>query len=244
MIKHPTAVPVVTIDGPSGSGKGTLSQLLAQNLNYHLLDSGALYRLVALAARDQGVDPHTEAAVAQVAATLDVHFDVSGEALCVRLEGRDVTTAIRSEEISRLASVVAAHPQVREALLQRQRDFRQAPGLVADGRDMGTVVFPDAQVKIFLTASAQARAERRYKQLEERGEPVDMAQLVEDIQARDQRDRERAVSPLKPADDALILDSTDMSIGQVLAAMMSYVAKSGQHSSAQQAPAGTDQARL
>lgn len=223
MTNHQTAVPVVTIDGPSGSGKGTLSQLLAQNLKYHLLDSGALYRLVALAASRQGVDPQSQDEVAIVAATLDVQFDVSGEAMCVRLEGQDVTTAIRSEEISRLASVVAAHPLVREALLQRQRDFWRGPGLVADGRDMGTVVFPDAQVKIFLTASAHARAERRYKQLEERGERVDMAQLVEDIQARDQRDRERAVSPLKPAEDAIILDSTEMSIGQVLAAMLSYV---------------------
>ena len=229
MINHHTAVPVVTIDGPSGSGKGTLSQLLAQNLNYYLLDSGALYRLVALAANGQGVDPQAQDEVAIVAATLDAQFDVSGEAICVRLEGRDVTTAIRTEEVSRLASVVAAHPLVREALLQRQRGFRRAPGLVADGRDMGTVVFPDAQVKIFLTASAEARAERRYKQLQERGERVDMAQLVEDIQARDQRDRERPVSPLKPAEDAIILDSTDMRIGQVLAAMLSYVAGGGRN---------------
>lgn len=232
MTNHPTAVQVVTIDGPSGSGKGTLSQLLAQNLNYHLLDSGALYRLVALAASRQGVDPQAQDEVAIVAATLDVQFDVSGDAMCVRLEGRDVTTAIRTEEISRLASVVAAHPLVRDALLQRQRDFRRAPGLVADGRDMGTVVFPGAQVKIFLTASAQARAERRYKQLQERGEWVDMTQLVEDIEARDRRDRERAVSPLKPADDAIILDSTEMSIGQVLAAMLSYVAGEGRHNAA------------
>jgi CMP/dCMP kinase len=220
---HNNAAQVVTIDGPSGSGKGTLSQLLAQNLNYHLLDSGALYRLVALAAISQGVDPQVQEQVAELAGNLDVRFDISGDTMTIRLSGRDVTTAIRTEEVSRVASVVAAHPLVREALLQRQRDFRQAPGLVADGRDMGTIVFPDAEVKIFLTASPEARAERRYKQLQERGEWVNMDQLVADIRERDQRDSERSVSPLKPAEDAFILDSTEMSIGQVLAAMLARV---------------------
>ncbi|MDQ2078055.1 (d)CMP kinase [Marinimicrobium sp. ABcell2] len=223
MNSHNSLAQVVTIDGPSGSGKGTLSQLLAQNLNFHLLDSGALYRLVALAAISQGVDPQAQDKVAELAANLDVEFDVSGKDMRIRLAGRDVTAAIRTEEVSRVASIVAALPPVRNALLQRQRDFRQAPGLVADGRDMGTMVFPDAEVKIFLTASPEARAERRYKQLQERGEWVDMAQLVEDIRTRDQRDSERSVSPLKPADDAYILDSTDMSIGQVLAAMLARV---------------------
>lgn len=220
---------VIAIDGPSGSGKGTLSQLLAKKIGFHLLDSGALYRLVALAALKQGVNIQDERQIEQVAAQLDVRFDITDESTRILLSGEDVTSAIRNEIISMNASVVAAYPGVREALLKRQRDFRQLPGLVADGRDMGTTVFPDADIKIFLTASAEARAQRRYKQLVEKGESVDMNALIKDIQERDERDSKRTVSPLKPAADAILLDSTQMTIEEVLEAMLSLV-KGAKHS--------------
>ncbi|HSX83779.1 MAG TPA: (d)CMP kinase [Cellvibrio sp.] len=220
---------VIAIDGPSGSGKGTLSQLLAKKIGFHLLDSGALYRLVALAALKQDVNIQDERQVEQVAAQLDVRFDITDESTRILLNGEDVTSAIRNEIISMNASVVAAYPGVREALLKRQRDFRQLPGLVADGRDMGTTVFPDADIKIFLTASAEARAQRRYKQLVEKGESVDMNALIKDIQERDERDSKRTVSPLKPAADAILLDSTQMTIEEVLEAMLSLV-KGAKHS--------------
>lgn len=215
---------VIAIDGPSGSGKGTLSQLLAKKLGFHLLDSGALYRLVALAALKQHIDIHNQSEVAVVAASLDVRFDTNANATRIFLGSEDVTAAIRSETISMNASIIAAYPAVREALLARQRAFCQEPGLVADGRDMGTNVFPDAEVKIFLTASAEARAQRRYKQLLEKGESVDMDKLVKDIQQRDERDSSRAISPLKPASDAVVLDSTQMTIDDVLETILSVVA--------------------
>lgn len=214
---------VITVDGPSGSGKGTLSQLLAKKIGYHLLDSGALYRLVALATLKQRIDIQDQQAVEKVAAQLDVHFDTAGDQTRVLLSNEDVTNAIRSETISKSASVVAAYPGVRAALLKRQRDFRQLPGLVADGRDMGTTVFPDADLKIFLTASAEARAQRRYRQLTEKGETVDLDGLIKDIQERDERDSNRTVSPLKPAPDAVLLDSTQMTIQEVLEAMLNLV---------------------
>lgn len=220
---------VITIDGPSGSGKGTLSQLLAKKLGFHLLDSGALYRLVALAMVKRGVDPQDQNKVAAIAAELGARFDSTGEATCIYLEDEDVTQAIRSEVISMNASLVAAYPAVREALLTRQREFRQHPGLVADGRDMGTTVFPDAPIKIFLTASAEARAKRRYQQLIEKGESVDMKSLIKDIQERDERDSQRTVSPLKPAVDAIVLDSTQMSIGGVLETMLAFVKAKTSH---------------
>ncbi|MET0355772.1 MAG: (d)CMP kinase [Cellvibrio sp.] len=216
-------VVVITIDGPSGAGKGTLSQLVARHLKYHLLDSGALYRLVALSAHKLNSNLQDEDAIAEIAKALAVKFDVAGDATRILLQDEDVTHAIRDENVSMSASVVAAYPKVRAALLQRQRDFAQAPGLVADGRDMGTTVFPNAQVKIFLTASAEARAERRYKQLVQKGAVVDMAELVRDIKARDERDTQRETSPLKPADDALVLDSTLMTIDQVLNAILNSV---------------------
>ncbi len=222
MATHGTPT-VITIDGPSGSGKGTLSQLLAKKIGFHLLDSGALYRLVALAALKQDVNIQDEQQVEKVAAQLDVRFDITAEHTRILLSDEDVTRAIRSEIISMNASVVAAYPGVREALLKRQRDFRQLPGLVADGRDMGTTVFPDADIKIFLTASAEARAQRRYKQLVEKGESVDIDALIKDIQERDERDSKRTVSPLKPAADAILLDSTQMTIEEVLEAMLNLV---------------------
>lgn len=218
-----SSVVIITIDGPSGAGKGTLSQLVAKHLGYHLLDSGALYRLVALSAHKLNVNFQDEQAVADVASQLQVKFDVTGDTTRILLANEDVTDAIRHETVSMNASVVAAYPKVRAALLQRQKDFAQAPGLVADGRDMGTTVFPHAQVKIYLTASAEARAERRYKQLQQKGTEVNMAELVADIKARDDRDTQRATSPLKPADDAVILDSTSMSIEQVLNTILAQV---------------------
>lgn len=215
---------VITIDGPSGSGKGTLSQMLARHLGYHLLDSGALYRLVALAAMKKGIDLNNEEVVGQVALGLDVIFSLENdESAQILLEGVTVTDAIRQEAVSMAASKVAAYPSVRAALLERQRAFAVAPGLIADGRDMGTTVFPAAQVKLFLTASAEARAERRYKQLCIKGESVSMAELVRDIRERDERDSNRAVSPLKPAGDAVIIDSTAMTIDEVFTKMLAAI---------------------
>ncbi len=214
---------VVTIDGPSGSGKGTLSQLLAKKLGFNLLDSGALYRLTALASVQKKIDLDDVDAVADVALNLHIRFDVSGDKTVIFLEGHNVTDAIRAESISMAASKVAAYQPVRSALLARQSAFAAAPGLIADGRDMGTVVFPNADVKLFLTASAEARAERRYKQLTAKGEQVDKALLVKEIQERDDRDTHRSVSPLVPAQDALIVDSTDMTIEQVFNLMLEKI---------------------
>lgn len=212
------AVPVLAIDGPSGSGKGTLAQMLARQLGWHLLDSGALYRIVGLAAVEQGVDLDDEAKLVCVAEHLDVQFAATnpGEPAAVLLNGRDISNAVRSEQAGYYASRVAVFNRVRQALQGRQRAFARAPGLVADGRDMGTEVFPDAPLKIFLTASAEERARRRYKQLMNKGESVTLAALLEDIQARDRRDSERAVAPLRPADDAVVIDSTHLDIAQVV----------------------------
>lgn len=218
-------ITLVTIDGPSGSGKGTLSQLLAKQLGFHLLDSGALYRITALAALQKNIDLDNVEAVADVALNLQIRFDVSGDKTIIFLEDKNVTDAIRAEPISMAASKVAAYQPVRSALLARQRAFATAPGLIADGRDMGTVVFPNAPVKLFLTASAEARAERRYKQLIAKGETVDKSILVKEIQERDDRDTKRSVSPLVPASDAVIVDSTSMSIEQVFDFMLNTIQK-------------------
>ncbi len=208
--------PVVTIDGPVGSGKGTIATRLAQRLGWHFLDSGALYRLVALRALSLGLDLSHEPALRELALTLDCRFDFNGEDTIVWLENEDVSRALRREETSAAASRVASIAAVREALVARQRAFQQPPGLVADGRDMGTVIFPAAPLKLFLTASAQARAERRYKQLKGKGESVNLPRLLRDLQARDERDSSRAVAPLRPATGAKIIDSTEMTVDQVL----------------------------
>ena len=210
-------VPVMTIDGPSGSGKGTVSRAAARALGWTLLDSGALYRLVALAGRRAGVQLDDETGLARLAETADIAFGSTGSGgEVVRLDGKDVTSAIRTEEAGNDASKVAALPGVRAALLERQRRFAVPPGLVADGRDMGTVVFPRAEVKIFLTASAAERASRRYKQLKEKGVAANLAALSLEIAERDLRDSTRAASPLVASADAVLLDTTGMSVDTVV----------------------------
>lgn len=219
----PHEAAVITIDGPSGSGKGTLSRLLAEKLGWHFLDSGAIYRVLALAAIHHHIDPEDEDAVQPLAAHLDVQFctDEQGEVRII-LEGENVSSAIRTEEVGMTASKVAALPRVREALLRRQRAFRDAPGLVADGRDMGTVVFPQAKVKIFLTANAEVRAQRRYLQLKNKGFDVKIGDLLSDIKARDERDTNRAAAPLVAAEDSLMIDCSEKDITQVLDEVYQY----------------------
>jgi cytidylate kinase len=223
------AAPVIAVDGPSGVGKGTLSRLLALRLGFHLLDSGALYRLVALGAEQQSVPMDDEVGLAALGAQLDVEFRLDDDAEVARpvLAGRVVGEALRSERCGDNASRIAAYPRVREALLARQRAFRRAPGLVADGRDMGSVVFPDAELKIFLNASLEERAQRRYKQLIAKGIGVNLAPLLGEISARDKRDRERSVAPLKPASDAVVIDTTAMSIDAVFEQAMRIASERG-----------------
>jgi CMP/dCMP kinase len=226
--------PIITVDGPSGAGKGTLCQMLAAKLNWALLDSGALYRVTALAAKQHGVAFDNEAGLEAIAAHLDVQFKVpsntetAAEAgVQVILEGQNVTSNLRTEETGAIASQVAAVNSVRSALLDRQRAFQQQPGLIADGRDMGTVVFPSAELKVYLTASAEERGQRRYKQLIESGKNASLAGIIEDIRARDDRDMNRAVAPLKPADDAIVIDSTSMSIETVFEQVQQAAQKAG-----------------
>lgn len=220
---------VITVDGPSGSGKGTLCQLLAKELGWNLLDSGALYRLVALAADHHGVELDDTEALTVLAEHLDVQFNTveGSDGVRIVLEGEEVTDTIRTEKVGGDASVVAAIPAVRDALLNRQRAFATEPGLIADGRDMGTVVFPDAPLKIYLDASAEERADRRYNQLINKGLGASLQAILEDIKARDARDMNRAVAPLKPAQDAIVLDSTKLTIDEVLAAVMEEVRHKG-----------------
>jgi len=216
-------VPVITIDGPSGSGKGTATAMVAEALKWNVLDSGALYRILALAAEQAGIASTNEASLRTLATKLPVEF--AGERIL--LNGADISRAIRNERVGAFASQIAALPGVREGLLQRQHDFRKLPGLVADGRDMGTVIFPQAQLKVFLTASAEERARRRYLQLKENGENVNLADLVDEIRARDERDTQRSLSPLLPAEDAVVLDSTTMTIEQVVEKILSEAAARG-----------------
>jgi len=205
-------VPVVTIDGPSGSGKGTIAAMLAERLGWHLLDSGALYRIVAAVALSRGTALDDEAALAEMAGRLDISFDDGS----VRVDGENLAEVIRSEPVSRAASQVAALSAVRGAILEAQQRMRRAPGLVADGRDMGTVVFKDASLKIYLDASVEERAERRYNQLKNKGLSVSLRALLASLTERDERDKGRAVSPLVPAKDALVIDSTSLTIEAVL----------------------------
>lgn len=214
----PSAIPVIAIDGPSASGKGTVAQRVAHTLGYHYLDSGAIYRIAALAALQRGINWQDEAALAHMVHDLDIRFS-QGE---IYLNGTTITEAIRTEEISRGASEVAVHPALRRALLSLQQSFRQLPGLVADGRDMATVVFPDAQTKIFLTASAEVRAERRYKQLMEKGIHANLAEILQDLQARDARDSQRSAAPLQQSANARLLETSQLSIDQAVQAILEY----------------------
>ncbi len=231
-MKKTDHVPIVTIDGPAGSGKGTIAQAVAEKLGWHMLDSGALYRLVALAAMRKGLDLDAnekdtdENKLSSIARNLDVLFTPCNDGVVeVCLEGDDVSKAIRTEECASAASRVAADEDVRHALLQRQRDFQEAPGLVADGRDMGTVVFPDAGVKIYLTASPEIRALRRQNQLKQQGIDANLRGLIRDIEARDKRDSTRKVAPLIPAEDAIIIDTGKLSIEEVVSMVLERIAE-------------------
>jgi len=216
---------LITIDGPSGSGKGTVCHILAKKLNWNLLDSGALYRILAFAALQEKIGLDDQHKLAELALNLQVSFVSNGAGVDTLLAGENVGAKLRTETVAQAASQIASLQGVRDALLARQKAFRQPPGLIADGRDMGTVVFPDAPVKIFLDASAQERALRRFNQLQEKGFDVNIAQILSEIKERDYRDRNRAVAPLRPADDALIIDSTSLTIDEVVNQVLELVAK-------------------
>jgi cytidylate kinase len=215
-------IPVITIDGPSGTGKGTISHKLANVLSWHLLDSGALYRIVAVGVSKKHIKSKNIKEICCFATTMDVSFSGEFDG-SITLDGIEISDQVRLEETAEAASKVAAIPELRQVLLQRQRDFRRTPGLIADGRDMGTVVFPDAELKIYLTASSDERAQRRYKQLINKGVSVNLRALLQDIASRDDRDANRTVSPLKPAEDAVVIDSTTLTIEQVLDTVLEKV---------------------
>jgi len=221
----PAATPVIAIDGPGGAGKGTVSRAVARALGWHYLDSGALYRLVGLAAERDGVALDDVQGLARIAAGLDVRFSVDGQTDAVWLSGAEVTEQIRTERAGAAASAVAVVPAVRQALVARQRAFRRAPGLVADGRDMGAVIFPDAPLKVFLTATLEERIQRRHKQLSEKGIGVSLPRLAKELAERDRKDSERAVAPLRPSQDARILDTTALSIGEVVSTVLKWAAE-------------------
>ncbi|TAL48719.1 MAG: (d)CMP kinase [Methylovulum sp.] len=216
------SIPVLTIDGPSGAGKGTVSRLLAKKLGWHYLDSGSIYRSLAIALLKQSVDLENAARIVDVAQAMTLAFEC-GDELIVKLGDEDITAQLGLELIGNTASIIAALPEVRRVLLQKQRDFRRHPGLVADGRDMGTVVFPDAEYKVFLTASSEKRAERRYKQLIEKGIDANLTRLTKDIEERDRRDSERATAPLSIASGALFIDSSDMTIDAVIGEVLALI---------------------
>ncbi len=216
------SVPVLTIDGPSGAGKGTVSRTVAKLLNWHYLDSGSIYRSLAIAVLESGSDLHNVAEICRQAAIMKLEFDC-GDELLVRLNGEDITSKLPTETTGNAASIIAAYPQVRQVLLQKQKDFQQLPGLVADGRDMGSVVFPDARYKVYLTASSEERALRRYKQLIEKGIHANLITITKEIEERDQRDSQRATAPLTIPLGACYIDSSSLTIQQVIDAVMNLV---------------------
>ncbi|MSS76289.1 MAG: (d)CMP kinase [Methyloglobulus sp.] len=215
-------IPVLTIDGPSGAGKGTVSRIVAKKLGWNYLDSGSIYRSLAIALLQNEIDLSNINEILSIAQAMELAYECDDE-LVVKLDGQDITAELGTETTGNIASIVAAVPEVRRVLLQKQKDFKRPPGLVADGRDMGTVIFPDADIKVFLTASAAKRAERRYKQLMEKGIDVSIEQITSEIEARDCRDKERTIAPLAQAEDALFIDSSAMTIDEVIARVLSLV---------------------